>query len=120
MYCTLKSIVSCDFNRGSVVFGCLLGASKAFHLVNHEVLFHKLVKNGWPLPVVRFLSSWYRDQQMCVRWGCSLSRSFCVSNGVRRGSVLSPVLFSVNLDSLLDSLLDRLIISLLVLVMPMT
>ena len=40
---------------------------------------------------------------MCVRWGCSLSRSFYVSNGVRQGSVLSPVLFSY-LDSLLDSL----------------
>ena len=43
---------------------------------------------------------------MCVRWGRSLSRSFCVSNGVRQGSVLSPVLFSVYLDSLLDRLAD--------------
>ena len=61
------------------------------HLVNHEVLFHKLVKRGLPLPVVRFLSSWYHDQQMCVRWGRSLSRSFCVSNGVRQGSVTCVV-----------------------------
>ena len=102
----LKSIVSRYINRGSAVFGCLLDASKAFDLVNHEVLFHKLVERGLPLPVVRFLSSWYRDQQMCVRWGRSLSRSFCVSNGVRQGSVLSPVLFSVYLDSLLDRLAD--------------
>ena len=49
---------------------------------------------------------WYCDQQMCVRWGCSLSKSFCVSNGVRQGSVLSPVLFSVYLDSLLDRLAE--------------
>ena len=59
----LKSIVSRYINRGSTAFGCLLDARKAFDLVNHEVLFHKLVERGLPLPVVRFLSSWYHDQQ---------------------------------------------------------
>ena len=40
----------------------------------------------------------------CVRWGHSLSKLFRVSNGVRQDSLLSPVSFSVNIDSLLDSL----------------
>ena len=52
-----------------------LDASKAFDLVNREVLFQKLIDRGFPLPVMRFLSSWYRDQQKCVKWGCSLSKS---------------------------------------------
>ena len=38
---------------------------------------------------------------MKVRWDHSLSESFHVSNGVRQGGVLSPVLFAVNLDGLL-------------------
>ena len=77
------------------MLGCFLDASKAFDMVNHGLLFDKLFDKGLPLPVIRLLSSWYRDQQMCVRWDHSLSNSFGASNGVRRGSVLSPLLFSV-------------------------
>ena len=41
---------------------------------------------------------------MCVRWYSCVSHSFSVSNGVRQGSVLSPVLFAVYLDGLLQKL----------------
>ena len=63
--CRQICIVSRYINRGSAVFGCLLDVSKAFNLVNHDMLFHKLVERGLPLPVVRFLSSWYDDHR-CV------------------------------------------------------
>ena len=43
---------------------------------------------------------------MKVRWDHSLSESFHVSNGVRQGGVLSPVLFAVYLDGLLEELAD--------------
>ena len=43
---------------------------------------------------------------MEVRWENSLSDPFYVSNGVRQGGVLSPVLFSVYLDGLLQKLAD--------------
>ena len=91
----VKNIVSRYINRGSSVLGCFLDASRAFDLVNHGMLFQKQLNRGLALPVIRFLSSWYHDQQMRVHWEQSLSSSFCVSNGVRQGSVLSPALFSV-------------------------
>ena len=43
---------------------------------------------------------------MKVRWDHSLSELFHVSNGVRQGGVLSPVLFAVYLDGLLEELAD--------------
>ena len=46
------------------------------------------------------------SRYMKVRWDHSLSESFHVSNGVRQGGVLSPVLFAVYLDGLLEELAD--------------
>ena len=82
---------------------CTWDASKALDFVNHDILFHELSVHGLPLPVIHFLSSWYCSQQMKVH---SLSQSFHVSNGVRQGGVLSPVLFAVYLDGLLEELAD--------------
>ena len=100
----VKSIISNYIHNGSSVLGCFLDASKAFDLVNHDILFQKLYDRGLPQTVMRFLSSWYITQQMSIRWGSSFSHSFNVSNGVRQGSVLLPVLFSVYLDGLLEEL----------------
>ena len=102
----IKNVISHYIHNGSRVHGCFLDASKAFDLVDHSLLFAKLIDRGLPLPVVRFLSFWYSSQKMKVRWEKSLSDPFHVSNGVRQGGVLSPVLFSVYLDGLLQKLAD--------------
>ena len=80
----VKNVVSCYIRSGSSVYGCFLDASKAFDLVDHSILFHKLLERGLPLLVVRFLLSWYTSQKCSVRWGSCLSDLFGVSNGVRQ------------------------------------
>ena len=72
--------------------------------MDHDILFEALMKRGLPLAIIRFLLSWYKTQSMRVRWKSFLSEPFCVSNGVRLGSVLSPFLFAVYLDGLLVEL----------------
>ena len=100
----VKSVISRYIHNGSVVLGCFLDASKAFDMVDHGILFQTLLDRGLPLPLLRFMLSWYSTQQMQVRWGSCLSQPFSVSNGVRQGSVLSPVLFAMYLDGLLSEL----------------
>ena len=64
--------------------------------VKDSVLFDKLMQRGVPGYIVRILCYWYAHQTMCVRWGSTISSSsFCVSNGVRQGGILSPYLFNV-------------------------
>ena len=80
-------VVSHYIHRGSSVLRYFLDA---FDLVDHGMLFDKLITRGLPVSIVRFLSSWYYAQKMCARWNSPLSDSFHVSNCVRQGGVLSP------------------------------
>ena len=83
------------------MYGCFLDASKAFDHVDHLLLFNKLLRRNLPPAVVRVLLAWYTDQKAGVRWNGSLSNKFSISNGVRQGGVLSPILFTIYIDDLL-------------------
>ena len=100
----MKSVINRYLNKGSKVYACLIDASKAFDTVDHGILFSKLLERRMPKPIVRLLLQWYKSQKLCVRWLGKSSDHFEVSNGVRQGGVLSPILFTIYLDGLLDSL----------------
>ena len=86
------------------VFGCFLDASKAFDRVSHLKLFSKLLEKNLPPTIIRVLFSCYRDQKSSVLWNKALSENFSVSNGVRQGGFLSPILFIFYIDALLTRL----------------
>ena len=79
---------------------CFLDASKAYDRVNHWTLFKKLLKGGISVIIVRILLFWYSKQEICIKWRNETSSCFTISNGVRQGGILSPVLFSIYMDDL--------------------
>ena len=86
--------------NGSTVFGALMDCTKAFDTVVHSKLFKKLLEASVPAIIVRLLIHIYRAQTAEVRWKGQSSEEFKISNGVRQGAVLSPVLFCFYMNDL--------------------
>ncbi len=51
--------------------------------------------------VLRLLLYMYTHQKLQVKWSDHIGNIFSVSNGVKQAGVLSPILFSINLDGFL-------------------
>ena len=83
---------------------CLLDASQAFDRVNYVTLFNILLKRGLCPLVCRLLAMIYTCQSARIKWGETFSKEFSITNGVKQGGVLSPVLFSIYMDELFVSL----------------
>ena len=64
----------------------------------------QLGARGIPGYILRILIYWYKNQDMCIRWGDAYSAKLKVTNGVRQGGILSPYLFNVYVDELSEEL----------------
>ena len=70
-----------------------MDCTKAFYIIQHRKLFKKMLDAKVPGILVRLLIYMYRSQMAEVRWKDSYSEQFPISNGVRQGVILSPILF---------------------------
>ncbi len=97
----MDEVINYYNTKGSNVYTTLLDASQAFDRVQYVKLFRLLLsKNICPL-ICRFLICMYTKQVFKVCWSGSVSRIYRISNGVKQGGILSPILFIVYIDVLL-------------------
>ena len=59
-----------------------------------------MFKKGVPLYIIKLLVFWYSRQRMSVRGGDTCSVSFCVTNGVKQGDIISLMLFNLSMDDM--------------------
>ena len=86
------------------VFVAFLDVKKAFDTVWHAGLFVKLFHNEVPLYIWHILNAWYSCSYSAVVWDSQISHLFPIKQGVRQGSILSPLLYSIFVNELLDQL----------------
>ena len=100
----LQEVISFYNDQNTNVYCTLLDASKAFDRIEFCTLFRKLIKRNMCSLFVRLLLYMYVNQSLVVRWNSCSSDRFSVSNGVKQGGIISPILFCVYINDLLDIL----------------
>jgi hypothetical protein len=90
-------------NKGGEVYMLSLDASKAFDKVNFVKLFEIMLQRNLNPLYTRLLVNMYINQLIRVKFSDSVSKYFSISNGVKQGGVLSPVLFTCYLNGLIEN-----------------
>ena len=78
----------------------LMDMSKTFDSINHDMLLFKIRSLGAP-SALQWFKSYLKGRYQYVRIGDVVSQSLPVDYGVPQGSILSPVLFTINMNDLL-------------------
>ena len=100
----IKEATSHYLQNQSDVYACMLDATKAFDKVSFTKLFALLLKRDIPAIILRVVLDLYTRQSVVASWNGCTSNPFSVTNGVRQGGVLSPILFNLYMDELIDKL----------------
>ena len=90
---TFRKVVDSYVTRGTTANICSTDLSKAFDKINHYTLFIKLIKRLFPVQLLDIIVKLFSDCVSCVKWDRVYSSMFVITPGVRKGSVLSPILF---------------------------
>ncbi len=100
----IEEVIKYYNTKGSSVYAMFLDASKAFHRVNYVKVFRLSIQKGTgmcPLESRFFFGNMCCNNECRIKWQKYLTETFKVTNRVKQGGVLSPVLFSVCIDELL-------------------
>ena len=91
----VKETIQYYLQNGSNVYCTVLDATKAFDRIDFGKLFREMIIRKIPPLVIRLIMEMHEKQSMAVQWNNEYSDSFGVTNGVKQGGALSPILFCI-------------------------
>ena len=107
--CTWLAIETVDhfLRNDGEVFSCMMDMTKAFDMVQHSLLFRKLLDVKLSSIFIRLIMVMYYLQYANVRWNNLVSGVFPMKNGVKQGAVLSALLYCIYVNGLFRKLRSR-------------
>ena len=102
----IMGLVQRQLNLGRPLIVIHVDFSRAFDLINRNILFYKLYKSGYRGRVIDTLMDLYRKTSYRVKVGNKISENVTEFTGVNQGGITSPFLFREYLSDL-KSFLDE-------------
>ena len=95
----IMSVVQRHVSRGAYMIA--LDFSKAFDVLNHEILLQEINKAGIKGDAFKWIGDWLTGNDFRCRIKGALSKPRNITSGCRQGSTLGPGLFLIFINSLL-------------------
>ena len=90
--------------KQSRIYSCFIDFSKAFDTIPRDILLNKLLNLNITGKFFNIIKSIYSNDKACIKIGSELTECFPISQGVRQGCVLSPLLFNIFMSDLAKKL----------------
>ena len=85
---------------------CTYDMEKAFGTVEYSILLKHVFNAGINGKAWRILCNWYTETTCCVKVNNLLSTEFTIERGVKQGSILSPIVFTLVIVPLLEKMVS--------------
>ena len=89
------------------IYSCFIDLSKAFDTIPRDILLLKLRDVGITGKVFNIIRNIYSSDQACIKVDGKIGKPFKISQGVRQGCVLSPLLFNIFMAGLAKELSNK-------------